>query len=840
MKKFTPIDLTRYFNASADKPYPATRPRPRWEKGASERFASLPRGQIEGWGIPFKLASQRARKAMIVLPAAKPAASGRAIEIPIGKPASYICLLHTTAGRDEDRLAPSIGDLLATYIVRFKDGEEHSIPIRRRFEVGPSTGGWGGMPFAAVPLAQPFPELLPGQQFPWGSAQTGVFGRAKPHWISVCALQNPEPEKVIDSLVFCSNGPDAVAIFAITLYHHPAHPLRHLRRETFRLALPARRKVKPDALKVDMDLGYVTRVWPDADFKPDDWAADPLTGLGAKAPEPDPKSSFLLQATGSEGATLRARADRKTWEVSYGEAAIRGEARGTEGIRLQRLHGEKTWLHVSVVDEATGQPTAVRIRFLGPKGDYLPPYGHPAVVNTNWFEDEGGNIVLGGETYAYVDGRLQIELPVGDVLVEMHKGFEYAPVRRKITIAPGQRELRLSIGRMTNLREQGYVTADTHVHFLSPQTAWLEGQCEGLNLVNLLASQWGRLFTSVGDITGELSGVSRGETMVWVGTENRHHLLGHISMLGTHGSPVFPMCAGGPGEAYFGDPDAMCLAEWADTCRAREGVVISPHFPSPTCEVAADIVLGKLDAAEIRYFDLANGTLNTFSIREWYRYLNCGYRLGCVGGTDKMSAGMPVGGVRTYARLAPDAPFTFANWAEAIRAGRTFTTSGPLISLTVEGRGVGEEIRLPSGGGSLEVSASAECNQPIHRLEVVHNGQIVASQGAQQGAKRLELRENTRVERSGWIAARCFSEHWVWHCWPQRVAAHTSPIYIQVGEVEAFSPADATYMLTLIDGGLTWLDTLSVRYSETRHKQLKAVFQQARECLLQRAGKHRG
>ena len=69
----------------------------------------------------------------------------------------------------------------------------------------------------------------------------------------------------------------------------------------------------------------------------------------------------------------------------------------------------------------------------------------------------------------------------------------------------------------------------------------------------------------------------------------------------------------------------------------------------------------------------------------WYRYLNCGYRVAAVGGTDKMSAGMPVGGVRTYARLDRNRPFNFGNWAEAVRKGRTFTTSGPLIDLTVVG-----------------------------------------------------------------------------------------------------------------------------------------------------------
>src|SRR5205823_4968025 len=51
-------------------------------------------------------------------------------------------------------------------------------------------------------------------------------------------------------------------------------------------------------------------------------------------------------------------------------------------------------------------------------------------------------------------------------------------------------------------REQGWVTADTHVHFLSPTTALLEGQAEGVHVVNLLASQWGEMFSNVSDFDG--------------------------------------------------------------------------------------------------------------------------------------------------------------------------------------------------------------------------------------------------------------------------------------------------------------------------------------------------
>ncbi|PYU68156.1 MAG: hypothetical protein DMG49_16725 [Acidobacteria bacterium] len=156
-------------------------------------------------------------------------------------------------------------------------------------------------------------------------------------------------------------------------------------------------------------------------------------------------------------------------------------------------------------------------------------------------------------SFAYVDGTFQVELPVGEVYVEMTKGFEYKAVRRRLKIEAGQRELRLEIGRMTDLRSQGWVSADTHVHFLSPTTAILEAQAEGLNLINLLAAQWGDLFTNVGDITNEPLVSRDKETMVWVGSENRQHILGHIAMLGPS-APVYPMSATGPDESYLGDP----------------------------------------------------------------------------------------------------------------------------------------------------------------------------------------------------------------------------------------------------------------------------------------------
>ncbi|MBI3973163.1 MAG: CehA/McbA family metallohydrolase [Chloroflexi bacterium] len=565
-------------------------------------------------------------------------------------------------------------------------------------------------------------------------------------------------------------------------------------------------------------------------FDPDAW----LAGEGISSPLPEsipaePVEEFLLDVTASADATLRigehAIPMREAWE--------RGEARSEDGaVRVEILTPHKAWVHVDVVDGATGKPAPSRVHFRAPDGRYLPPYGHRHEINDNWYEDYGADLKLHGTQYAYVDGTFQAELPVGDVYVELFKGFEYQPLRQRLRIEPGQRRLTLRAERPLDWRRHGWVTADTHVHFISPQTAWLQGQAEGLNLINLLASQWGDLYTNVGDISGGLSGVSRDETLVWVGTENRQHLLGHMSLLGVKGEPVFPMTTSGPSESYLGDPTWTTLAEWADEARRKDGVVVIPHFPNPYTEVAADIVLGKIDAVEL------NMGAWPIQLHEWYRYLNCGYRVAAVGGTDKMGASMPVGAIRTYALLDDDRPFSFEAWAAAVRAGRTFTTTGPLVDLRVEGRRPGDELQLPAGDATLHVEARAEAVVPFHALEIVVNGEVVAAEASEQGSYTCTLQAPIRVPGSAWVGARVASRMQRWIGSPRVVAAHTSPVYVVAGGEELFSPSDATYMLTLLEGGLTWLDTLSIPATPERHARARRVFEDARDHLHNRLHKH--
>jgi len=830
MAKFSTVNLSKHFNSAAE-----LAPRLGRARQGSRRPAAapptLPRGKGSFWGIPFVLASETAKKGLVLL-----GDEVREVEVKLSGKGTHLCLLHSGDMPSKRRTRPALGEKLAEYVLRYKDGKEHVQPVRARFEVPVGGVASVGPAFASVQMGMPTP-VKRGDVIGWGGLQTGVMKERGGFPASVYAMENPRPESALASVVLRSVSKTPIAVLGMTLYEGPGHPLRHLPRRFYKLTLPASEKTLASELTAEMDMGSITALEVAVPVSEKEWVKDELRGLGSGEREEKPAREFLVEATGSEGATLTVKAgSKRARDVSLGDAFTEGVAKSKDGkARLELIHTGKAWVHVNVIDDTTGKPTPTRVHFRGPNGEYIAPYGHHAKVNANWFEDYAGDLQLGGMGYAYVPGSFQIELPVGEVYVEAAKGFEYEPLRKKLNIRAGQREATLRIKRWIDWRKDGWVTADTHVHFISPQTAWLEGQAEGLNLINLLASQWGRLFTNVADITGKISGVSEDDTLVWVGTENRNHLLGHMSMLGAHGDPVYPMCAGGPNEAYLGDPDRVLLTEWAKTVKEREGVSIRPHFPGPSCEEPVYFVLGQLDGTELRsYANPDSGTLDQFCFQEWYKYLNCGYRVAAVGGTDKMSAGMPVGGARTYAKLDPNRPFTFENWGGAIRAGRTFTTSGPLIDLTVDGHAAGDEIKMGPGGGTVELKASTTSAWPLNLLEVVVNGKVVAKTSSKRGAKSLRLNAKTKVDRSSWIAARCGSRLLAHHCWPIHLGAHTSPVYVNVGGAEMFSPSDASYMVTLIDGGLTYLDTLSVRYDEKRHREMKAIFRKARRVLEER------
>ena len=842
-EKFTPIPLDTHCNASAREFGPRAGART-----PGGELIQTPAGEQELQGIPFRLGPPGVdAKAWVVLSARAHPWASRAVEIPIGRTAGFLCLAQfcdwdpaDLTPEDADSIE-KIGDRLGDAVLVYEDGEERATPVRRRFEVNPPEAVFGRDCFNALFSnswrAVKLEDAL-SSGMGWGRQQSAVeLPPLSRNVLWIWALENPAPGRQIRSLRLRAAGDEYLVLCGLTLYHGRENPLRRERRQLYRITLPSATAGEPGRWQVAVDLGTVCRTFAQPVFQPEEWLKSESAGLGER-PQPRQGRQHLyaeVAASAEATLTLRDTAGGARYDFDLARLQPGRELQARQGgSRVEILEREKAWLHGRVIDDSTGRPAPVRVAFRSQEGRYLPPYGHRTEVNPGWFHDYGADVQVGGSSFAYVDGTFQIELPVGKVYVELSKGFEYQAVRRQVRIAAGQRELELHIPRLADWRTKGWVTADTHVHFLSPSTAVLEAQAEGLNLVNLLAAQWGDLFTNVGDLPhGHLFSPDR-ETMVAVGTENRQHLMGHLGLLGGHGEPVFPMSADGPSEGYLGDPLSTSMSDWADACRRREGVVVAVHFPNPNAEMAAEIVRGKIDAVEL--YPRPDGTFRSLAYCDWYRYLNCGYRVAAAGGTDKMAAVTPVGGNRTYAYLAGQ-EFSFANWAAAVRAGRTFATTGPLVDFRADGRMPGDEIRLGAGGGRVEVAVEATSYVPLHRVEIVLNGKVVASREEAGGTRHMKLSETVPVKAPGWLAVRCGSRVSAARF---GVAAHTSPVYLVRPGEEVFSTSAAAYFLKLIEGTQLYVERLAIRPDRERLERIAGTLREAHAQLHARMRKHGG
>ncbi len=668
--------------------------------------------------------------------------------------------------------------------------------------------------------------MLPGA---WGLAQSGVadfFPSADDdgtYWLHSIPLQGA-PEMVELRLSALGEGRlgSGVVVAALTLFAGTADPLvlgprREFVIEGFGQGLP----------EVDLGLAIQSRQFKRPTAKgpgiPVGWG----TSRSDRAVDGTERS--VIDIVFAPDARLRFG----DWDVAAAE--LTGPAVADQGnISIRPLAPPDVRVDITIISGEGKEPTPARVRFRASDGRYLPPLGHRAEVNPGISEDTGADMILGRDTYAYVSGKFQIDLPVGTVEVEVVKGFDHRPVSRAIVVDPAVRRFEFVLERPIDLRSDGWLTADSHVHFLAPSTAVLQAAAEDLAFVHLLATQWGDHFTNVMDLMWGSNTDPSGQHAVIVGTENRHALLGHLALLGAR-HQVLPMSTGGAPEGRIGGVVTELLADWADRCHSEGDLVVAAHFPLPYAEIAADIVTGRIDAVEMMVFSPG---LNNPSVLEWYRYLNCGYRLPVIGGTDKMSAEIPVGAVRTYARLDPEAPPSFESWAAAVRAGRTFATSGPVIELSVDGHEPGDVLSLPASGGRLDARVRVRSAQAvISSVEVVVNGRVVATRESPHATDNLTLQTPIDIRAGAWIAARSRSDHEIHSAFRTSMASHTSPVYVEVQDRPIFVPDDARAILAVIEGTERWVRTMATIDRPAERQRMVQLIAESASTLRDRIGR---
>lgn len=746
-----------------------------------------------------------------------------------GQLARQLLVVHAVADNDDDRsiAGNALGELVSTYSLRFVDGEVVDFPIRRRFEIQQFGITFGAMPFAATPHREPV-VLTPaseggrvpdGMMLDTGHLVSRTIAPQDAHrrhaWIH--ALQNPRPDVGLDSLVLRSAGPPSV-VFALSTTALSEHPLRRGLRRRAKISIPgATAPLGPTDFTID--LGQVISVSPIRSYDHLDWVST--------SSDEQPRTvddQVMIDFVAHPAAILRLAAT--------GEHLLDDEVADDRLVEIEAPHRP---VRVRIVDRASDAPVAARLHMHGPFGEYLPPQGHHRRVDPHYLDDNAAEFINGDIEYAYVDGTCVVDVPLGPISIEVSRGYEVAPRRLVHVVEADTREITIQIDHDLRWRERGWVTADTHVHFLSPTTALLEGRAEGVHVVNLLASQWGEMFTNVGDFDGATTFGARqfggdGEFLVRVGSENRMPVLGHISLLGYHGDLIWPLASDGPSEAAIGDGLRSTLTDWARRCLDQGGLIVLPHAPNPQLERAAVVAAGLADAIELVSFnpsEAGEAQLDPHGLADWYRYLSLGHQLPLCGGSDKMAASVLLGGLRTYTFLG-EREFTYDHWMEAMRRGNTFVTVGPLVECFVEDRAPGGVVRLPGSGGTVEVVWAVESvTVPIASVEVVVGGTV---RHAETPTSRWSSTGSVTIDStsSTWVAVRVLTER---HGRSGQIVAHTSAVTVLVGDQPVFSASIAAGVLEQIEGAVIYVDTLAVQPDTELKSRLRSGLMDAHARL---------
>jgi hypothetical protein len=517
-------------------------------------------------------------------------------------------------------------------------------------------------------------------------------------------------------------------------------------------------------------------------------------------------------------------------------------------------YGQTQPVACRIVDAKSGNMIPARVRIVDARGQERAPLGHVAAV-----PDEGreGDVRFQSRRYSYVDGQFGIDPAWLPVRYQVIKGYEYTMSEGEIRSSGA---FRIPLTRWSSISSRGWYSGDTHIHHISPKTCRLEMDAEDLNVANILTSDF---TTDQGEFEGQVNANSGAGSLIYVSQEFRHNDLGHMSLLNLKKliEPVKTMQ-----HVHYPLHLDVC-----DRAHAQGGYVTWAHFPSmPGIESPLDVALEKLDGLEILCV-LEPRVLPVFAqqmvpevtadngLHMWYRYLNCGFRLTATAGTDKMTNFVTVGANRVYAHV--DGEFTYENWIEALRRGRTFVSNSPLLEFSVNGQEAGSTLALSSGRDKvLQIHARSESQLPYDRLEIVRNGEVIAQASPSGAMHTAEIHLEHPLEGSCWIAARALEDlkrystidfHQI-HSKegtllsslygtrrPEYVFAHSSPVYVIRDERPIRNSDDAQYYIGYMDNAIRWLNKGARFARESDKKASIEAFERGKAVYVERARKSR-
>jgi hypothetical protein len=157
----------------------------------------------------------------------------------------------------------------------------------------------------------------------------------------------------------------------------------------------------------------------------------------------------------------------------------------------------------------------------------------------------------------------------------------------------------------------------------------------------------------------------------------------------------------------------------------------------------------------------------------------------------------PIGLNRVYAEVKPG-PLQIEPWLEAIKAGHTFATNGPLLSFELGAKSPGGEIQLEHRQ-EVPFKVSLRSIVPVDHLEIVCNGKVARALQLQGDHRSAEQSGNLSLDGSGWCVLRAFSDKAEYPILDLYPYATTSPVYIKLAGAPLKSAKDAAFFAVWMD-----------------------------------------
>lgn len=418
------------------------------------------------------------------------------------------------------------------------------------------------------------------------------------------------------------------------------------------------------------------------------------------------------------------------------------------------------------------------------------------------------------------DGEF-VMLPPGSYTIEYGRGPEYrSGVRDVVVRGTAPQELTFQLERWIDPAKMGWFSGDHHIHAAGcahyerptegvyPQDMLRHVTGEDLKIGSVLTWGPGWYFQKT-FFEGKDNAVSTAENRIRYDVEISGHPsshTGHIVLLGLKEQDY-------PGTQRIEDWPTwgLPIMRWAKGQGAVTGYAHSgwgllindtklPSQEMPAFDgIGANEYIVTVTKGLTDFISTVDTPYNA-ELNIWYHTLNSGYRARISGETDfPCIYGERVGLGRSYVRQAS---LDYGDWVHGIRDGRNYVSDGKshLIDFRVNNLQMGSAdstIKL-AAPGTVKVTAKvaallgASPNEEIRRrrvdqkpywelersrigntrevpLELIVNGQVVATKEIDADGAMRDVSFDVKIDRSAWVAMRILP------------SSHTNPIWVMVG-----------------------------------------------------------